>query len=776
MKKAATIFLLAVFIPSLVLGYLALRSLRDQRIIIERQAVTTYQGITDSLAVDLNNRMLDVQDEFQETVNRLLADGQAPDELAASFHQRIREEMKTVAVGFALNAEGDLISPTAADSAQAQVFIQSNSGFLRGDQPTEIFSNALFIRGFDSLADEEERDSRSEMISSREEAPSPLGRRAEVTSQESEVSSVAMESQEHDSFAAGLEDKSQMGGESKIARSVAENFTDERPASPTATTMPSSVPVRRSSAENEAMPQAEDSLQEVVQAERAAEPELARENDYLGKSKDINRKSKEEQWRSTPQVYNRSATKQTIIERNLNVQNQFEQAQPPRESLDQSEADVDEQYLRGEWQGRLLQPSQLPIELNGAAPPKMQSALQVVRAEFTELARNAREGSLARMRGERLYVMMWSRPRYTGAAEYVFGAEIDLEELTREFASLLSVPKSMQDDICLALVNHRGEPVTQTGTDHEGDWKLPFVATEIGEILPFWEAAIYLSDPGSLERTARASYLTAAALIGFLITSISLGGMVVYAYARRAIRVVRQKTDFVSNVSHELKTPLTSIRMFSELLHEGRVKDEGRQKDYLSIIMSESSRLTRLINNVLDFARLERGEKDYELAAVNLVSVVRETAEMHEPSLEKSGLQLQLDLPEEDELGEKYIVKGDRDALSQVLVNLLSNCEKYASEGKEIQITLSEDKRTPETVRLCVLDRGPGIPRGMEKRIFEQFFRANNSLTCAQRGTGLGLTLAAQIINAHEGRIYYEPREGGGSRFCVELPRRAGEE
>src|SRR4029079_19712539 len=129
-----------------------------------------------------------------------------------------------------------------------------------------------------------------------------------------------------------------------------------------------------------------------------------------------------------------------------------------------------------------------------------------------------------------------------------------------------------------------------------------FVAEEVGEVLPDWQLGVFLLNPGRLGHTARTLKLVIGLLVGLLVMAIGVGGWLIVRDLNQQLRLARQKTDFVSNVSHELKTPLTSIRMFSELLGEGRVTDPERTRQYLSIISAESSRLTRLINNVLDFA------------------------------------------------------------------------------------------------------------------------------------------------------------------------------
>jgi signal transduction histidine kinase len=263
--------------------------------------------------------------------------------------------------------------------------------------------------------------------------------------------------------------------------------------------------------------------------------------------------------------------------------------------------------------------------------------------------------------------------------------------------------------------------------------------------------------------------MTLGLLIAFLLLAIGMGSWLIVADLNRQLSLARQKTDFVSNVSHELKTPLTSIRMFSELLSEGRLADPEKSKTYLSIITAETARLTRLINNVLDFSHLDRGEKKYHLGEVDLAALARHTLESYQPQLQANGFLVESFLP-----ANPVIVQADRDALAQVLLNLLSNAEKYSSDKKEISMRLEiHDASSPGgsgSVHLLVLDRGVGVPKGCEEKIFQQFYRANDSLANGVQGSGLGLTLARHIARAHGGDVTFEPRSGGGTCFRLCLP------
>jgi signal transduction histidine kinase len=396
--------------------------------------------------------------------------------------------------------------------------------------------------------------------------------------------------------------------------------------------------------------------------------------------------------------------------------------------------------------------------------PQQFSKVAASEAEFRQLIGEDTEGSLARVVDNKLNLLFWCRPPQS--AQLVFGAQIDLRRLEKELQPLLErVEPALKGEIGMALLDDTARPVALSPPGFRAQWKRPFVATEIGEALPHWEIGLYLLDPAKLSQSARTLKLTLGLLIAVLVFAIGVGSWLIVADLNRQLTLARQKTDFVSNVSHELKTPLTSIRMFSELLAQGRVTDPAKQTSYLGIITAESARLTRLINNVLDFARMERGEKKYHFQKCDLVSLARETAETYRPHLEANGFRFECRLPES-----AVHVNGDRDALAQVIVNLLSNAEKYSDSRKEIELQLETQGAPLPHVELKVLDRGPGVPKGCEEKIFEKFYRAHDALNSGVQGSGLGLTLARQVAHAHGGEVAYEPRPEGGSCFVLRVP------
>ena len=232
--------------------------------------------------------------------------------------------------------------------------------------------------------------------------------------------------------------------------------------------------------------------------------------------------------------------------------------------------------------------------------------------------------------------------------------------------------------------------------------------------------------------------------------------------AKRNMLDARQKTSFVSNVSHELKTPLTSIRMFAELLLERRVRDKDKKNKYLGIIVSESRRLTRLVNNVLDFSRLEQGKKKYNMEAVDMVSFLMELVEFHKPRIKDADMEYHINIPDRD-----IIISTDRDALEQVILNLMDNAIKYADTGGEISLSMEADEKE---VEIRIEDRGPGIPDTHRNKIFDKFHRVDDSLTATKQGSGLGLSIAKRMMEDIGGGLFYMPRQGGGSCFTVKIP------
>src|SRR5664280_287304 len=385
-------------------------------------------------------------------------------------------------------------------------------------------------------------------------------------------------------------------------------------------------------------------------------------------------------------------------------------------------------------------------------------------AEFQQLIGEAQDGTLARFVDNKLRVLFWHRTQQD--SRYVFGAQLAMPRLIDALNEIVTnVDTTLRGDICVSVLDDTAKPVAVSHPGFQSNWKHPFVATEIGESLPHWEIAAYLLNPTKLTQSAQTLKWTLGLIIALLVLAIGIGGWLIVSDLNRQLTLARQKTDFVSNVSHELKTPLTSIRMFSEMLAGQHITDEAKRRSYLNIITAETARLTRLINNVLDFSRMERGEKKYNFQECDLVKIARETVESYRPHLENHGFKLDCVFPEAG-----LRIRGDCDALAQVLVNLLSNAEKYSGDAREIQVQAARRDGPLPCAEVAILDRGLGVPRGSEEKIFEKFYRAHDSLSAGIQGSGLGLTLARQIARAHGGDVVCERREGGGTCFSLRLP------
>ncbi|HET9554688.1 MAG TPA: ATP-binding protein [Anaeromyxobacteraceae bacterium] len=231
---------------------------------------------------------------------------------------------------------------------------------------------------------------------------------------------------------------------------------------------------------------------------------------------------------------------------------------------------------------------------------------------------------------------------------------------------------------------------------------------------------------------------------------------------QREARVNRLQTDFVNKVSHDLRTPLTSIRMFVETLQLGRLTDPARQAEALEIIAEETARLSGLINRLLDWARMESGKRSYDFAVQPVEPIIDaalgafEPQRLHQPA--EVVRAIQPGLPP---------VRADREALVEALLNLLNNAHKYT--GSEKRITVGAARSGP-TVLVTVADNGPGIPAPDQKRIFEKFYRARDPLERSIEGSGLGLAMVKHIVSAHGGKISVSSEVGHGATFTIALP------
>jgi len=276
-----------------------------------------------------------------------------------------------------------------------------------------------------------------------------------------------------------------------------------------------------------------------------------------------------------------------------------------------------------------------------------------------------------------------------------------------------------------------------------------------------WKAAIGLLDT-NVDDLARDSFLHSAGAT-LLVLVFLLGGIALTIRATdREARLAQAKSNFVANVSHELKTPLSLISLFSEILELGRVNKEEKKAEYYGIIRHESRRLNKTIDNILDFSRIEAGRKTYQLVAGDVAAVIDSVLSTYRYQIINSGFDIQTDI--QPDLPPVLI---DRDAIAQAISNLLDNAIKYSGKVKQISITA---RVLGSQLSIVIADHGAGIPRAEQAKIFEKFYRVGNGLVHDVKGSGLGLSLVKHIIEAHGGAISVDSDEGKGSRFTILLP------
>jgi two-component system phosphate regulon sensor histidine kinase PhoR len=250
-------------------------------------------------------------------------------------------------------------------------------------------------------------------------------------------------------------------------------------------------------------------------------------------------------------------------------------------------------------------------------------------------------------------------------------------------------------------------------------------------------------------------------LVGLSGIVVIAGLVVIVVAAERERKLSNLKSDFVANVSHELKTPLSLVRMFGELLQSGRVENDEKRRQYLQIIVSESERLGALIENVLDFAKVERGKAAYEFSLGRVADVVARAVEACRVRAEREGVALELIISEPLPL-----VEVDERAIEIAVINLVDNALKYAPDGALVSVAVT---RKDSVVEIRVTDQGSGIPVEDRRRIFERFVRGKTALGKQVRGSGIGLALVKHIAEAHGGAVWVEDAAPHGSTFVLTL-------
>jgi signal transduction histidine kinase len=379
--------------------------------------------------------------------------------------------------------------------------------------------------------------------------------------------------------------------------------------------------------------------------------------------------------------------------------------------------------------GRLLRAEEMAAEYLGSEPPA---------AEPGQLRPTAVEG-----------VLQFASPDESGVGLY------EIQNVHEEVAAVAALNIGREDADVWVL--RPAEKVVRPE---------PFLLVEAGVHLPGWQLALTLQgeDPfaDATRRQVAVYTWTAVLVMGFT----AFVTLVVGRQMLRQTRLAKLKNDFIATVSHELKTPLASMRVLVDTLLSGHYRDQQQVTDYLELIAHENQRLSRLIDNFLSFSRMERNKRAFVLEEIAPDEVAYEAAEVVRSRFADAGVRF-----EESIADDMPAVSGDFDALVTVLVNLLDNAFKYTGDDKAITLRAWSAN---SNVLFQVADNGIGMSRRAVRRVFDRFYQVDQSLARQAEGCGLGLSIVKFILEAHRGRIDVESEPGQGSRFTVTLPASAG--
>lgn len=376
-----------------------------------------------------------------------------------------------------------------------------------------------------------------------------------------------------------------------------------------------------------------------------------------------------------------------------------------------------------------------------------------------ESTSRARRDVIARRLADVEHALALQRDIQTLIAQWKAADGVWLPHGTPPWLVGVSSQDSLRDRLLVAV---RAETVLKTGgimlasPNGAGEW--------LGDRFPGLKVNFPSPEPSAAGRPLRRGFY--AALLAIVLSVTLFGGYLLWRDVDREMRISTLRSQFVSSVSHELKTPLTAIRMFAETLQLNRVDARARD-EYLDTIVNETERLTRLLNNVLDFSKIEEGRKSYRREATSLAAIVRVAARAMAYPLEQHGFTLRVEVDES-----VPPLDVDADALEQAILNLLTNAMKYSGSGRNIELRLARDG--PHAV-ISVRDEGIGIPLADQTRIFEKFYRISTPENQRIPGTGLGLTLVEHIVKAHHGSVRVDSEPGRGSMFSILLPLGASE-
>jgi len=361
-------------------------------------------------------------------------------------------------------------------------------------------------------------------------------------------------------------------------------------------------------------------------------------------------------------------------------------------------------------------------------------------------------------------------PRAPADRVVLAGASFDPNYLKQTF-----FPQMLDELITQKLSDDKGEALAMMvyPSEPEGGYEKPLVTSsgwskgkpEIMRKLDdvFGGLALGIKFQGTTVDAIGRRWVMQSFLILGALSVLMIGGLILtYRSVSKEMALAHLKADFVSNVSHELRTPLALIRLYAETLELGRITTQEKKDEYYRIIRKESERLTALINNILDFSRIEAGRKEYDFRETDIAELVCNTLDAYRYQIEQQGFAFEQSIDSSIPR-----VRVDREAIARALVNLVNNALKYSANEKFLGVKLY---RVNDLLKLEVVDRGIGITRREQAKIFEKFYRTGDPLVHDTKGSGLGLSLVRRITQAHGGEVQVESTPGKGSKFTLSLP------
>jgi signal transduction histidine kinase len=729
-RYLAILFIAVVIVPAVVLGLLAIRAISHEEAYIEKQLEGTLLAEVTHATALVNTEVARILGELAGTVPA--TSGSHVSDSLDSWSRR----SALVDIPFLLSPEHEILWPAARQKSgtKGSTFAEKQQAFFSDEVDVPVYENIAVAFKDEILGDVDEP------VATAEETPVLAAARKVTLDMDGEADDVSGAPADEPVIVASNEKAAfdREGGRKPVmSRSEAEEpsagFVSDRRL------MASSPGGGPEFADDKEIAEA---VRASGIAKKAASVDVVEPVKPGEKMKGLEKSSADEA--ETPDYAEHSRSQQAISE--------FEQREPVREKV----------YEEAEKRGQQISYRNvaLPEEEDTEPVPGEVDALKSMfvsqSLNFSEIIARDRSGFIPRVIDERLRLLYWQKL----PGGNIVGCLIDAERLRERIIGVL--PGIYSPVRILTVLDENSSPLIVPQGHEERDWRKPFVAQEISELLPHWETVAYLTNPDVISSRAQVASSVMWILILILFVSIVSGGAIVLRSAYAEVKLAQQKTSFVANVSHELKTPLTSIRMFAEMLREGRQPDESKRKRYLDIMTSETERLTRLINNVLDFSRMGQGKKHYMVRVCDVVALCEDVVANQRARLENNGFDVTFAAQ-----ADQVFVRADEEAVKQALVNLLSNAEKYSAEIKQIDVDIT---REAGSVVIGVSDRGVGIPSGEGEKIFTEFYRVDDALSSPARGTGLGLTIARRILRDHNGDIRYRPRDGGGSTFEIVLP------